>query len=320
MARIFKNKTSEDVEVKYNTIAQVIPANSQADLEDMFEHWQLAASSSLIELLGQGTDKYQLNDGSADLSVTKAIDLLHDHHPTTVAITTAQTASDGSPFVTPCIFPAGVYLYFTSAGDGTQRGNGQAFLASSDTAGDTVVEWSFCDVVLLAGASANFAGAEHGDYATLEVFAPATSVVANGTNTGNCNVVSGVIVPAANDGAYDVDLSAAVPVPAQTSPTTYNGYWDMSAPLIGRPVVTPSATPGSARWHLLTVEQVLVRYANRLQILGSHYVNFSIPAIEPKSKIPQWKGRLTMHNSGHTGLKLSWTVILGRALTVGAVP
>lgn len=226
---------------------------------------------------------------------------------------------DGSPFTAPCIFPAGVYLYFAGAGDDVangKRGEGTAFVASKDASGDATVEWQFCDLVLMAGGSATVAGAELGDYASLEVIAPATAVVPNGTNTGNCNVVSGVIVPAAGDGAYDVDLDEAVPVPALQADGSYAGYWDWSKPLVGKGEITASETPGSAHWHLIAAELTLTRYANRLALLGSGELEFTIPAIEPKAQLPQWKGRLTLHNGGHVGLKLAFILMMGRALTV----
>lgn len=76
MARIFKNKTAEEVTVTYGTVGVVIDAESQKDLSDTFELGQLAASTTLLDFLGQGTDKYQLNDGTKDLTLSEAVDLL----------------------------------------------------------------------------------------------------------------------------------------------------------------------------------------------------------------------------------------------------
>jgi hypothetical protein len=79
MARIFKNKTAEEVEISYSNVAVIVEASSQRDLSDTFEPWQLAASESLLVLLSQGTDKYQLNDGTKDLSLTEAVDLVRGY-------------------------------------------------------------------------------------------------------------------------------------------------------------------------------------------------------------------------------------------------
>ena len=79
MARIFKNKTAEMVSVSYANVTVEIDATSQKDLSETFEAWQLGSSESLLLLLGQGTDKYQLNDGTNDLSVSEAIDLVRGY-------------------------------------------------------------------------------------------------------------------------------------------------------------------------------------------------------------------------------------------------
>jgi hypothetical protein len=63
---------------------------------------------------------------------------------------------------------------------------------------------------------------------------PATTTTPNTGNTGNCNLVDtgmgfNIIIPAAGDGAYDVDLETAVPVPDGYSSSTRTGagYWDV---------------------------------------------------------------------------------------------
>ena len=102
MTRIFKNKTSEEVGVSYGTVTQTIDANSQYDLSLTFESWQLAASKSLIELIGQGVDKYQLNDGINDLSVSDAIDLLRGY--------SSLKDSQGAPYVSLLLGKPGLQL------------------------------------------------------------------------------------------------------------------------------------------------------------------------------------------------------------------
>lgn len=76
MARIFKNKTGNDVDIVYGNTTLPIPSNSQIDLLQTFQSWELASSETLINFLAQGTDKYQLNDGINDLTSSEAIDLI----------------------------------------------------------------------------------------------------------------------------------------------------------------------------------------------------------------------------------------------------
>lgn len=306
MARIFRNKTASEARVTCRAQSVIIPANDEADLSASFTASDLASSESLILLLGQGTDKYQLNDGTRDLSVEEALRLV-------MALAPAQgpTQTDGSPYVSPCMFPSGVYLYITGAGDGAGLGDGAAFSLESEAAGDTTKEFSFADWVLMAGGASFTKGAVIGDWASFEVYCPATPVTPNGSNIGNCNVVTGIIVPAAGNGAYDVDLVAANPIltPAK------DGYWEWSFPDTGKGTVT-AGSPGKAGAHLLAVDQSIIRFANRIPLLDEGERNFTIPAIEPKVMLPHWKGKVTLYNAGHTGLKMAWHLLLARRRTV----
>lgn len=79
---------------------------------------------------------------------------------------------------------------------------------------------------------------------------PATIVTPNGLNAGNCNLIPqtgyNIIIPAAGDGTHDVVLTDAVPIPTDSS----NGFWDV---VYNTGEITPSATPGSAKWFLFDV-------------------------------------------------------------------
>ena len=229
--------------------------------------------------------------------------------------------NDGTPVVLPCLFPTGVFLYVTGSGDGESvRGAGTKLIFKRDTAGDTVKYVNFLDAVYEADAIVQFTGADvkddesDGDYLEVAIVAPATEVTPNGGNTGNCNVVNHVIVPATGNGAYDVVLANAIPVPVE-NPSVSNGYWDLSVVLVGKGAITPNLT-GSGRYHLLDIEMPLIRHGNQCWLLGSSNVEVSIPAIEAKAILPQWKGKFTVHNHGHSGLKVAVTLKLARAKTL----
>lgn len=231
--------------------------------------------------------------------------------------------SDGTPANLPCLFPTGVYLYLAGAGDGeTERGAGGPFALSSDTAGDSTLEWSYLDWVLIAGGGLSFSGAAIGDYATMEIYAPATAVTPSGGGTGNCNLVDpGVgaailIVPAAGNGAYDVDLSDCSPVPAWNTVTgVCSGFFEWDKPNTGKGTISVG-TPQAAHFNLFAVNIPLIRFANKLPLLGEGVLDFNIPAVEPKVIMPHWKGKVTMHNSGHTGLRGAWYMTTARMQTV----
>jgi hypothetical protein len=240
--------------------------------------------------------------------------------PMAVTLATPQT-SDGKPIFQPSMFPGGVYLYITGAGDGTARGNGSPFAVSSDAVGESTVEFSFNDWVYLASGGLMWQGAGFGDWVNFDFFSPSSPVTPNGSNTGNCNLVDpGVgaailIVPANGNGAYDVNLAQASPVPAYGPNDTLNGYWDWSEPTTGRGTIQASATPGLAGWHLFAVQIPLVRFANRLHLLGSGAMVMNPPAIKSKKMLPHWKGKVTLHNEGHVGLKVAWYLATARAQT-----
>ena len=108
----------------------------------------------------------------------------------------------------------------------------------SFTGPDTAeVEIPFMEAMQLLGGSVYWRPIGSWDFEdtwNLLIRLPATVAVPNGTNTGNCNLVPtglgfNIIVPAAGDGAYDVDLETVVPVPDGYSPATQtgSGYWNV---------------------------------------------------------------------------------------------
>lgn len=215
-------------------------------------------------------------------------------------------ATDGSPFVSPCIFPSGVYLQLLGASDDSSV----EFQITSEEHGEIVKEWGYNDWVLMAGGGMVTEGGKAGDWCSLSVYCPATVVVPNAGGTGNCNVVNGIIVPAAMDGAFDVDLDEANPVLTPLK----DGFWEWSFSLTGRGVVT-IGDPGKAGAHLVAADYLLARFAHRLPIIGNQHFNLTIPAIEPKIVLPQWKTKVSVHNSGHTGLVVGWYLTVARVKT-----
>lgn len=229
--------------------------------------------------------------------------------------------TDNVPFVSTNIFPPWALLYFCGAGDGTGRGNGQEFRLARDEAGTSTCEWGFVDGVYCAGGAIGWDGASLGDWVSLEAYAPASPVTAAAGN-GNCNIINpgtGVgttfIIPAAGNGAYNVDLTQAVPVPALDDATQQGiGYWDCTDPWLGKGTTSPNYT-GKGKFYLFSIPLTLARFVNRFQMLGTGSRDILIPAIKPKYFLPQWKWKLTLNNSGHAGLKCTWHLATARKMT-----
>jgi hypothetical protein len=115
------------------------------------------------------------------------------------------------------------------------RGTGQQAVLSFIEPGEDEVVLQYIEPIELHDGHVSWNGAwDFEDLWSISVRLPATEVIANAGGTGNCNLVDtgqgfSIIVPAAGDGAYDVDLSTAIPVPDgyTEKDTTKVGFWDM---------------------------------------------------------------------------------------------
>jgi hypothetical protein len=106
-----------------------------------------------------------------------------------------------------------------------------------------------------------------------------------------------------------------VPVPAYGANSVLAGYWDWSEPDTGLGTIQGSPTPGHAAYHLFAVQVPLVKFVNRMPLLGSGAMDMQPPPIKSKKMLPHWRGRVTLHNTGHAGLKVAWYLATARAST-----
>lgn len=233
-----------------------------------------------------------------------------------------QYTSDGKLIQLPCLFPPGMYMYFAGRGDDVTagRGQGQHFRLAKDTSGEDSMEFQFNDWILLAGGDGYGINGEFGDWITFEALAPASSTSPNGSNQGNCNLVevapgAHIIVPAANNGTHDVNLTTAVPVPAG-KPGEKTGFWEWDWPDEGKGSITPGV-PQQSEFNLYDFPITLARQLPFFQLLGSRRFELTVPAVNPSAFLPQWKGKCIIHNeTGHAGLKVVWTLVCARYKTV----
>jgi hypothetical protein len=223
---------------------------------------------------------------------------------------------DGKDKVQPVTLSKNQWHYWHSVGDtaGALR-NGQQFQLSRSADGDASCTWQYRDPVWMAGGELMFQGAAMGDHVSFCVFAPATPVTAaDGGNTGNCNVYYGVIVPAAGDGAYNVDLDEAHPVPAPSE----DGYWDYALPanMQFSGTVTVSSAPGSAKYHLIAQRFDLTRFVTKELLLGAGKTSYEPQNINASLCLPQWRFECVIHNEGGSHqLDVVWRVLVSRYWT-----
>jgi hypothetical protein len=212
-------------------------------------------------------------------------------------------------------FPAdeGTYLWLTGAGDDLTnqvRGGGQRVALTFADVTRAVpevqtIDLKFMEQVQLHDGQMTVPDPTKWDVNDVwnwGVHMEATAVTPNGTNTGNCNVVNGyVVVPAAGDGAYDVDLATAVPVPASGA-----GFWDYDA---FSNTLTMSAAPGTASWHVPLVD--VDAYFMRNVTVPIHPAGvFDFDAYKAERIMPRWALRLSVSKSSNgPGKIVGWIVV-----------
>jgi len=179
---------------------------------------------------------------------------------------------------------------------------GTPMYVSGDTPGDgTSITFRFREPVQVRGGEAwLLTDFNKDDYASVELFASATPVVANGGGTGNCNLVPvgpyQLIVPAAGNGAHDIDLNAKVGtssvhqaslVPASAG----DGFFDYDE---DTNEITMNVTQ-TGGYNLFNSEIILQRFLNHVRIRQE---KDSFMGLEAKTVMPHWSWRVILHHGG----------------------
>lgn len=170
------------------------------------------------------------------------------------------TQKDGKQIVIMSPSTEGLNTWFHGAGDDITGSNGRGYgqemtvKFSGSSPGETrEIIWQYKEPIELHDGQGIFTPLgvwDVEDRVSLFSELPATPVTENISGSGNCNLYPigpgmNIIVPAAGDGGYDVDLATAVPI---ESSDDASGYWNADY-FTGE--VTPSETPGSAVYNLL---------------------------------------------------------------------
>ena len=198
---------------------------------------------------------------------------------------------DGKQLVVTSPSTDGFKTWFTGVGDsGSIKGAGNKFHLSwsaGDSRGEKTVEFSFNSPTEIHDGQVIFKPVDNwsfDDSVTFYAVLPSTNVSVNDSGEGNCNSIDtgqgfNIIIPAIS-GAHDVDLAKAVPVPSDDS----TGYWDVNH---NTGVISMSASPGSARWNLITAE---IKVAFLMKIpLGHQTGVLDIDVYKVEWIHPNWK-------------------------------
>lgn len=218
-------------------------------------------------------------------------------------------------------FPAdfGANLWLTSRGDdlvNQVRGRGTKLAHKFDDVTRTEpevksVEIQFMEQIQLHDGHIDLANPAGWDITTdeweLSIVMDANVVTPNVGNTGNCNLVDlggyNAIVPAAGDGAYDVDLATAVPIPQAGGGWSYDYKTNVLEP----------TDPASSSWTLLDVPiEVFVQIA--VNVPASPMGVFDFDAYDAQRVSPRWKIKFTVRKSSNGPGSIAGWIVCFRSL------
>ena len=218
---------------------------------------------------------------------------------------------DKKKYIRSSAYSLGTRLYIAGCGDHRTNGTGkgQRFELQHGSSGlSSWLPFGFNDWVELGGGGAWYKNAVFGDYICFRMYAPATEIVAN-AGAGNCNVQSGILIPASGDGSHDVDLETVdkfVPL------ITTGGYWNWSYPDTGCGYCE-AAPNADGNCNLVPAEVAIHTYVADVGILGDGFLNVTFPGVDPTRFLPQWRMAARIYNAdgAHT-IQLTWELEVAR--------
>lgn len=343
MSKILKNKTETELVLDDQDPAIIIPASGQLDLSDSWEPWQIGSSDQLIECIGQGVTTYQLNDGTNDLSVSQAVDLVRGYvksysetsdHKLQVRID-APRERDGRINVVNSPMPQGWMLYITGASDDMNPsppdlglGSGPYIIVEFDkseinTTNGTVkkVEARFNTPVaikdgrLINTPTENWKPSEDRWWLHFEI--PANVHDNDGETNVYHDTANNIFIPA-NPPIADEKLKLINCSPVEVQAGT--GFWDTD---FDTGVITPACTwsgPNpvpNGNYHLLDITNHIQTFSNIF--LGNPMGVFDVDVSKTEWLHQNWKTVLTVKKKSPLGGEVSFWFQLYRKNNIQVV-
>jgi hypothetical protein len=244
-------------------------------------------------------------------------------------VVTFPKVVDGAPVVAANTWPLEQSVVWCGQADDVGAGSiggGAEFRVQLTAVGDTDITYQFVHPIRLGGGWLYWTEAEYGDYAEMQVIAPATAGTYNaGAGAyaklaigGGASVFVHPSTPGAGGADWDIDLSEtlnanvdftkAVPVPAPGG----DGFFTYSS---STGVLT--FTPGTGSHNLFDVAIPLSRFVRKLWLLGSGNQSLNVMDNVPAMVHPQWQCKVTGHRESGTGntRSLVWTMLISRDTT-----
>lgn len=213
--------------------------------------------------------------------------------------------------------------WITSAGDlkgpPIVRGGGDLLQLSWDATearGTKEMEIQFAEPIQMHDGGANYNPSQWGpeDQINWRMVINAAVTTPNTSGTGNCNKINigngaHIIVPAAGDGDFDVNLSIASPAPSSDS----TGFWDSD-------YVTGTITPNVSQKGRFNLFDFTIQLAAVMRV---HFHNmqgaFQLPAYGVAWIHPNWRLRAIVDKqSPGAGVITGWLRVYRASLQVSA--
>jgi len=230
------------------------------------------------------------NDAIPDVDVAKIDAVVAAHIGVPIVTIAAPMERDGRPIVVTAPNPEGWKSYYTGAGDKLaprEIGNGDRLRLSFAGPGTQAIKIQFSEPVEMHDGQMTYSPPVNwtfDDVFDFFVVIPATPSVANGAGTGNANKYpigggANMFIPAAGNGAWDIDLATAVPVPMDTPAGFYEANRDSGAVSVG-------VHPGKSAFTLLDVP-LKVYFARKIP-MGNSLGIFDVDAYKTQWVSERW--------------------------------
>jgi hypothetical protein len=240
--------------------------------------------------------------------------ILPEEKPTPVELKNVDIDEDGKVSMSPFPAPEGFNTWLAGRGDDPNpagydsgRGDGQPLMVtfSDQESGTKYIDVRFTETIALHDGEVNWTPKEEwgkNDEFGVGVFFPATPTEAAPGSDGNCNKVpipgGNMIIPAAGDGAYNVDLSSAsvhgafgtvVPIPANGS-LEMGGFWAMD---IQTSIVSPIVGDEKKKFALLDFSPPIGWLIKRIPTISSRAI-FELDVYRVEVFHPNWRLRFSV--------------------------
>jgi len=322
MIILAKNNTASEIVIN-DLGGQVIPASGEVDLALENQLYRIAGSDDLVEKISSGD--ITINDGQQDFNAADGVKYAV-LHPTTIG----PKDPSGKLRVHQTSRNAGLTTVWASAGDDPtdpKNVGGGTLLMLDHQLGQPQDQEVYCDFNLMENETWLHEAILTWKDAFLDcvtaAIVPRVTAVAPGTNTFyNIDPATGVIVPAAGDGVWDVtadltlhDGGLVEMVPEEDTGNMPQAFWNADWDSATQRYINIAAAPlGDGKYNLFSAEFEMVRFFNKVILLGNGFQSFESSDTDRLGAGMRLKVSWSTHQPDHVW-QVAATVIMHRKQT-----